>query len=166
MRWMTGSSIVRGKSPRFVAIASLTSFRARSRSVSSRNSRTVVDVPSVSVDVMCFTPAIFATASSTTFVTCVSSSAGAAPDCVIFTDTIGISMFGKRVTGSCLKLKTPSSISTANRTIAGTGRRIDHAETLMRIISPRSAPLPARSGERCRRRAGTYRRALRQRRPL
>jgi hypothetical protein len=31
----------------------------------------------------------------------------------------------------------PSSVSTANSTIAGTGRRIDHAEMLRRITGPR-----------------------------
>ena len=46
-------------------------------------------------------------------------------------------MFGKRVIGSVMKLIMPSSVSTANSTIAGTGRRIDQAEILRRITSPR-----------------------------
>ena len=48
-----------------------------------------------------------------------------------------MSMFGKRVTGSVMKLMTPSRVSTENRTMAGTGRRIDQAEMLRRIIVPR-----------------------------
>ena len=65
-----------------------------------RNSTAVVDVLSVTVEVMCFTPVMPATASSTFFVTCFSSSAGAAPGWETETETIGTSMFGKRVTGS------------------------------------------------------------------
>ena len=52
------------------------------------------------VEVMCLTPLTPATASSTFLVTCVSSSDGAAPDCVHANRTIGMSMLGKRVTGS------------------------------------------------------------------
>ena len=80
---------------------------------------------------------MLATASSTSFVTWLSSSAGAAPDCVTVIDTSGTSMLGKRVTGSVRKLMTPSSVSTANSTIAGTGLRIDQAEILRRITGPR-----------------------------
>ena len=98
---------------------------------------TVVDMPSVTVDMMCLTPVMLATASSTSLVTWLSSSAGAAPDWTTVIETSGMSMFGKRVTGSVMKLMTPSSVSTENSTIAGTGRRIDHAEILRRIISPR-----------------------------
>ena len=152
MRSMMGSSMVRGRSARTSATASLTSFKDRSVSVPSRNSRIVDDMPSVKVEVICLTPVMFATASSMTFVTCVSSSAGAAPDCVTFTETIGTSMFGNRVTGSDLKLKRPSSISTANKTIAGTGRRIDQAEMLIRITEPRSVLVLERWDARHRRR--------------
>ena len=59
------------------------------------------------VEMMCLTPVMPATASSTCLVTCVSSSAGAAPDCVTVTETIGTSMLGKRVIGSWRKLKMP-----------------------------------------------------------
>ena len=97
----------------------------------------VSDWPSVTVEMMCLTPVMLATASSTSFVTWVSSSAGAAPDWTTVMETSGISMFGKRVTGIVMKLMTPSRVSTANSTIAGTGRRIDHAEMLRRIIWPR-----------------------------
>ena len=48
---------------------------------------------------MCLTPLTPATASSTRFVTWFCSSDGAAPDCVTVIETIGMSMFGKRVIG-------------------------------------------------------------------
>src|SRR5712691_9793653 len=97
----------------------------------------VTEEPSVIDDEMCLTPVMLATASSTSFVTWLSSSVGAAPDCVTVMETMGTSMLGKRVTGSFTKLIVPSSVSTANSTIAGTGLRIDQAETLMRINGPR-----------------------------
>ena len=54
------------------------------------------------VEVMWSTPEMLATASSISLVTCVSSSAGAAPLCVTLIETIGTSIFGKRVIGSVL----------------------------------------------------------------
>ena len=61
---------------------------------------------------MCLTPFTPATASSTRLVTWFCNSEGAAPACVTVIDTIGMSMFGKRVIGSCRKLNTPRIIST------------------------------------------------------
>ena len=63
----------------------------------------------MTVEMMCLTPLTPATASSIFLVTCTSSSDGAAPDCVIRTCTIGMSMLGKRVTGSVRKLTKPST---------------------------------------------------------
>ena len=60
------------------------------------------------VEVMCLTPLMPATASSTRLVTWFCSSDGAAPDWVTVTETIGMSMFGKRVIGSFWKLNTPA----------------------------------------------------------
>src|SRR5580704_1551047 len=96
----------------------------------------VEDEPSVAVEAMCQTPLTLATASSTFFVTCDSSSDGAAPDWVISTCTIGMSMLGKRVIDIDRKLTTPRMVRTANATTAGMGRRIDQAETLRRMGSP------------------------------
>src|SRR5271166_452075 len=93
----------------------------------------VEDDPSVAVEAMCQTPLTLATASSTFFVTCDSSSDGAAPDWVISTWTMGMSMLGKRVTGIDRKLTRPRIVRTAKATAAGMGRRIDQAETLRRI---------------------------------
>jgi hypothetical protein len=94
MRWITGSCTVRGRSERTRATASLTSLTASAGSVSSRKSIVVVDSPSVIEDAMCRTPEMPATAFSTIFVTCVSISAGAAPNCGTATETIGRSTLG------------------------------------------------------------------------
>ncbi len=72
--------MVRGRSLRMRAIASFTSLRARSWFTSSRNSISVTEEPSVTVEVWCLMPLTPAIASSIFFVTCVSSSEGAAPD--------------------------------------------------------------------------------------
>ena len=68
------------------------------------NCTMVEDDPSVTVEMMCQTPLTLETASSTFFVTCDSSSDGAAPDWVMSTWTIGMSMFGKRVIDIVRKL--------------------------------------------------------------
>src|SRR5215470_11361777 len=77
------------------------------------------------------------TASSTVLVTCVSSSAGAAPNWVIVTEMAGTSTFDSCVIGSLAKVKYPSATSAADITIGGSGCRIDHAEklTAMRALS-------------------------------
>ena len=84
-------------------------------------------------EVMCFTPRTPAIESSTHFVTWVWSSDGAAPACVIATETMGTSIFGMRVTGSPRKLTRPRTIRTRNRTSGPIGLRIAQAETLRRI---------------------------------
>ena len=93
-----------GSSVRTLVTASRTSFTARSTCVSSWNSTTVSEVPSVMVEEMCFTPCTPAIEVSTTLVTCVSSSLGAAPGWVMVTETIGTSIFGMRVIGSRSKV--------------------------------------------------------------
>ena len=86
MRLMIGSSIVRGRSVRILAIWSFTSLSARSTSTEPTVNCTIVDDdPSVTVETTCHTPLTLATASSTFFVTCNSSSDGAAPDWVMST---------------------------------------------------------------------------------
>src|SRR3984885_14728243 len=97
---------------------------------------TVDDEPSVTVEVTCQTPLTLATASSTFFVTCDSSSDGAAPDWVMSTWTIGMSMFGNRVIDIVRKLIRPRIVNTANATTAGMGFRIRQAETLRRLGVP------------------------------
>src|SRR5271166_1039061 len=100
------------------------------------NWTTVDDEPSVTVEKMCQTPLRLATESSTFFVTWDSSSAGAAPDWVMSTWTIGMSMLGNRVIDIVRKLTRPRMVRTAKATAAGMGRRIDQAETLRRMGSP------------------------------
>src|SRR5262249_9083087 len=125
---MIGSLIVRGRSVRILAIWSFTSLRARSILAPIENWTVVPDEPSERLDRMCQMPFTPAMASSTLRVTWVSSSPGAAPDWVIETWTIGMSMLGNRVIGSDMKLTMPRISNTRNVTIAGIGDRIDHAE--------------------------------------
>ena len=99
-------------------------------SISSQNSITVEDLPSVNVEVTCLTPETLDTASSTLRATCVSSSAGAAPDWVTVTEMIGTSMFGNLVIGRLLNDTQPSASSTTKSSTEGTGWRIDQAEML------------------------------------
>ena len=167
-RLMIGSSMVRGRLMRIFEIASFTSLTARSWFTSRRNSIVVIDEPSEMVERMCLTPFTPATESSTHFVTWVCNSAGAAPDCVIVTETIGMSMLGNRVIGRARKLTRPSTISTRNSTSEGIGLRIAQAETLRRMAissgailsAARRQPEPRRGGPAApgRRRAGTSRR--------
>src|SRR5260370_22623800 len=97
------------------------------------NCTTVDDDPSVTVDTMCQTPLRLETASSTFLVTCDSSSDGAAPDWVMSTRTIGMSILGKRVIDIVRKLTMPRMVRTAKATTAAMGRRIDHHETCSRM---------------------------------
>src|SRR5271166_4104025 len=110
------------------------------------NCTMVDDEPSVTVEIRCQTPLRLATASSTFFVTCDSSSDGAAPDWVISTCTIGMSILGKRVIDIVRKLTMPRMVRTAKATTAGMGRRIDQAETLRRMDPPPYPPAAAASG--------------------
>ena len=71
---------------------------------------------------------MLATASSTRFVTWVSSSEGATPGSKTDTETSGTSMLGKRVIGSLEKLISPSVQSTMNSRMGGIGLRIAQAE--------------------------------------
>ena len=135
MRSMIGSSMPRGRSARILATASRTSFSARSLLTSSRNSMAVRLVPSVTVDSRCFTPVTAATASSIFFVTCASSSPGAAPGWVTVMDTMGTSMLGVRVIGSMAKPTSPRIVSTANSTSGGIGLRMAAPEMLNAMLA-------------------------------
>src|SRR5436305_4461126 len=67
-------------------------------------------------------PVAVLTAPSKTSVTSVSISAGAAPVLVVVTETVGMSIFGKRSTPSVKKEKPPMTVSTRMMTVAKTGR--------------------------------------------
>src|SRR5262245_62496116 len=122
-------------------MASLMSLRARSVSVSRRNWTVVLEMPSVTTDRMWRTPSTPDTASSTVLVTCDSSSAGAAPNCVMVTEMTGMSTLGRRVIGSLLNDTQPRNMTTIAITIAGSGWLIDHADTLRAIQLSRAGPL-------------------------
>ena len=81
----------------------------------------VTDMPSVIDEAMCLTPSTPETPSSMVLVTWASSSDGAAPNCVTTTDTIGMSAFGSRVTGSFMKLIQPSTSRMTESMIEGSG---------------------------------------------
>src|SRR5262249_3730438 len=88
------------------------------------------------------------TASSTVLVTCDSSSAGAAPNCAIATETRGTSTFGMRVIASLWKLRYPSAQTAAAMTMGGSGLRMAHAEMLSAIrVPPPGTPRPRRSDQ-------------------
>src|SRR5689334_7885685 len=90
-------------------------------------------MPSAIDEEMWRTPSTPETASSIVLVTCDSSSVGAAPNCVTTTDTKGMSALGSRVTGSRMKLVQPRNSRMSDKTTAGSGRRIDQAETFNAI---------------------------------
>src|SRR5437868_15117780 len=74
--------------------------------------------------------------SSIVLVTCDSSSDGAAPNCDTATEITGISAFGSRVTASLVKLIQPRIRRISEKTIAGSGWRIDQAEMFRAIGTP------------------------------
>ena len=133
-RWISGSLTFCGRLARTLVTASLTSLSARSVLVSSANWIVVSDSPSVIDDEMCRTPSTPETPSSMVFVTCDSSSAGAAPNCDTATEITGMSALGSRVIASLLKLTHPSTSRMIEKTMDGSGFRIDHAEMFKAII--------------------------------
>lgn len=110
------------------SIASLVSCTACSVGTSIRNMTTVCELPSVTVDWISSMPVMEATASSISFVTCISSSAGEAPLCVTLIETSGTSMFGKRVIGSALKDCMPMNTNRQKASSGAMGFRMDQAE--------------------------------------
>ena len=126
-----GSLASGGRSERIRVIASRTSSSAAERSVPNRNSMLVVDAPSSTVEVICSMPAIVATASSTLRVISLSICVGATPGYVMVTMTAGNSMSGRSSTPSFGKLRRPATVSAMNRTMTGTGLRIDQVTKFM-----------------------------------
>ncbi len=90
----------------------------------------VIDSPSRTVEVMCFTSPRPATASSTRRVTWVSSSDGAAPGCWTVTTTAGRSRSGVLLIRNPGKATSPARVSSTNSITVGIGLRIDQAEML------------------------------------
>ncbi len=125
-----------GRLARTRVTASLTSFSARSVLVSSANWIVVTDRPSVIEDEIWRTPSTPETPSSMVLVTCDSSSEGAAPNCETATEITGISAFGSCVTASLVKEIQPSTSRMIEKTIEGSGFRIDQAEIFKAIGVP------------------------------
>src|SRR6476620_3836842 len=97
----------------------------------------VTDMPSVIDEAMCLTPSTPETPSSMVLVTWASSSDGAAPNCDTATEITGMSADGSRVTASLVKDTQPSTSRMIEKTIDGSGLRIDHAEILSAISAAR-----------------------------
>src|ERR1700730_4910703 len=96
------------------------------------------------LEVMCLTPTTPATATSTFFVTCASTSLGQAPVCVMVIVTIGMSMLGICVIGSEFRLTAPSTIRTTKSTNDGTGLRTAQAVVFRAMsTSPRDSRVVA-----------------------
>src|SRR4028118_474860 len=132
-----GSLMSAGGFWRIWAIAFRTSLVARSVFVPKTKLTTVLETPSLTVDIMLSILPKPAIASSTFFVTWDSSSDGPAPGWVTVTETVGTSMFGLESIPSWVKDSQPTTVKTKNRTIVGTGLRIDQPERLkdMRLLS-------------------------------
>src|SRR4249920_3035578 len=124
-RWISGSLTFCGRLERTRVTASLTSFSARSVLVSSANWIVVTDNPSVIDDEMCRTPSTPDTPSSIVLVTCDSSYARAAPNYDTETEITGVSALGSRVTASLVKETHPRARRMIEKTIDGSGFRID-----------------------------------------
>ncbi len=95
---MIGSSISTGSRPLMIEIFSLTSWTARSISLSSTNSTRTLEMPSVLVEITDLTPFIVFTVSSILSVTSMSIISGLAPLRVVVILTMGKSTFGNRST--------------------------------------------------------------------
>src|SRR4028118_1353271 len=132
-RLMIGSFTSWGRFWRIWAIALRTSLVARSLSVPKTKLTTVLETPSLTVEIMLSILPKPAIASSTFFVTWASSSVGPAPGWVTVTETAGKSIFGLASIPSSVKENQPTTVKTKNRTIVGTGFRIDQVEMLKDI---------------------------------
>ena len=91
----------------------------------------VVELPSLTFEVICSIPEIVATASSTLRVTSDSICVGATPGYVTVTMTAGNSMSGRSRIPSLGKLKSPATVSPMNTMITGTGLRMDQVTKFM-----------------------------------
>src|ERR1700752_2419943 len=135
-RWIKGSVTFCGRLARTRVTASFTSLSARSVLVSGGNWMVVSDRPSVMDEEMWRTPSTPETPSSMVLVTCASSSAGAPPNCGTGTQSTGGLADGSRVTASLVNDTQPSTSRMIEKTMEGSGLRIDQAEILMAIILP------------------------------
>jgi len=133
-RMICGSRIPSGSSPRIWVTASRTSVTARSTGVSSVKETKVSETPSLTVERISSTPSRLRTDASTRWVTWFSSSLGAAPGWLMTTTTPGNVISGFWFTSIRMNDTRPAIVSAMNRTIDGTGFRIDQAEMLRKFI--------------------------------
>ena len=140
-----GSRMPLGKLLRIWVILSRMSVTARSIGVPMANWTKVCDWPSVTVELSSSIPSIVRTAASTRWVTCVSSSVGAAPGWAMMTIAPGKSMSGSLWTPIMRKETMPATVRPKNMTSGGIGFRMDQAEIFLKfILSPLSGHLPRR----------------------
>ena len=118
--------------------ASRMSLTARSIGVPMANCTNVLELPSRTDELISSMPLTLRTAASTFWVTCVSSSLGAAPGWVMLIWAAGKSMSGLSLTLMLEKESIPASISAMNNTIGATGLRIDHAEMFRKLMTRQS----------------------------
>src|SRR5688572_5665447 len=126
-----GGSASSGIRPSTRLTASRTSLAAASMSRDSENSIVTDATPLRLRDSTVSMPSMPATASSSTCVIRVSTTAADAPGYATCTDTIGGSMFGSSRSVSRVNAMMPTTTSSRLITVAKTGRRIDRSERLI-----------------------------------
>src|ERR1700760_3674837 len=117
-----GGSAVAGSLLRTVFTLSRTSCVATSGSFERSKAMVIEERPVLEEERNSSMPVAVLTAPSRTSVTSVSISAGAAPVLVVVTETVGMSIFGKRSTPSVKNENPPMTVSTRLMTVAKTGR--------------------------------------------
>ena len=115
-------------------MAFFTSFTDWLTSVPISNSTTVVEDPSLAVELMLRTPGRVRTEDSTNWVIWFSISVGAAPGWLMVAMTTGNSMSGLSCTSMRMKAIRPAIVRPMNSTIGGTGFRMDQAEMLRKFM--------------------------------
>jgi hypothetical protein len=118
-----GGSAVSGSRLSTVLTLSRTSCVATSGSFDRSKLMVIFERPVLELERNSSMPVAVLTAPSMTSVISVSISAGAAPGFVVETETVGISIFGKRSTPSVKKEKPPITVNARIITVAKTGRR-------------------------------------------
>ena len=123
-----GSRSSPGRSARTRATASRTSLTASDKRFSRTNSTVISTAPSSTLVWMFLMPCSVAIESSSLRATSVSSCAGAAPENVAWTVTMGSSMSGKSCTALDLYDSKPASVSSTNSMMAGIGFLMESEE--------------------------------------
>src|SRR5205085_2628683 len=136
--WMIGGSAVVGRRLSTVLTLSRTSCVATSGSFERSKLIVMDERPVLEDERNSSMPVAVLTAPSSTSVTSVSISCGAAPVLVVVTETVGMSIFGKRSTPSVKKEKPPMTVNAKMITVAKTGRRTQISANFCIMVSPMS----------------------------